>query len=278
MAQSLRRANQDGASLRSASSGANIGMSRCSSLSACPSTSSSRGQRARRPSCVGLGGSRHRAGSVPFQVEKESEVVERQCRERRGYEHLSKMKAERLQNIEVHRAGLSKASVASRLEEKKQETTDATFAKLIREEECACAKITAEDDADFARQVANEEERRDNEAMSIEDMDVALAKRLSEEEKEHGRSIESDWELAATLQSEHGRAGKMLSRAAQIEEFLEAPFGSRPMPVNGDLFPETLQRIVAMSTAAVGKSASGKCPASSPFRTAGSSIAASSHW
>jgi len=62
-----------------------------------------------------------------------------------------------------------------------------------------------------------------------------------------------------------------------LDRLLVKGLGSRPLPKSNDLMPETLRRIVAMSTAASAKSPIAKSSACSTFRAAGSAIAAGVH-
>jgi len=183
---------------------------------------------------------------------------------------MSFLAAKHLQHIEVRQSGLDCNAVASRFAAKEQDMADATLAQRLLDEDVASAAISPEADALFAERLAAEEERNSSERDEMEDMDKKLADRLMAEEQERANSIIHDKFLAATIQGEDGCAGKLLSRAVQLEDFLEAPLGSRPLPRNGDLMPETLRRIVAMSTLSNSK----KSPISSPFRTTGSAIAA----
>jgi len=183
---------------------------------------------------------------------------------------MSFLAAKHLQHIEVRQSGLDGNAVATLLAAREQDMADATLAQKLLAEDAAAAAMTPEADALFAKRLAAEEERNSSERDEMEDMDKKLADRLMAEEQERSSSIIHDRFLAATMQAEHGCAGQLLSRAVQLEDFLEAPLGSRPLPRNGDLMPETLRRIVAMSTLSNGKT----LPMSSPFRTTGSAIAA----
>jgi len=182
---------------------------------------------------------------------------------------MSLFVANRLQRIEVRQAGLASGAVASHLAAKEQELADAALAQSLLDDDRAVASASPEDDATLAQQLADEEERQSDKRDDIEDLDKKLASRLKAEEEEHVSSITCDRFLATSLQAEHGRAGKLLARAECLEDFLEAPLGSRPLPKNNDLMPETLRRLAVMSSLASGR----KLPASSPFRATGTAIA-----
>jgi hypothetical protein len=110
-----------------------------------------------------------------------------------------------------------------------------------------CTRANAPEDADLARRLHAEEEEHLAATAQVEDDDAAYARRLQAEEELQLQSSIIDRSLAATLQGEHGRAGKLLQRADQLDAFLEAPLGSFPLPQQGDLAPETLRRIVALT-------------------------------
>jgi len=192
---------------------------------------------------------------------------------KRGRDNLSRMAAQHLQKIEVRQAGLDKSAVASSLAAREQELADAELARKLLEPSLR-AESSLEDDESLALQLSAEEARHASERLNIEEMDELLARRLRAEEEERRSSMTTDRFLAATLQAEHGRAGQLLSRAEQLEDFLAAPLGSRPLPQSNDLMPETLRRIVAMTTTAKSGTPAGKSPACSTFRSAGSAIAA----
>lgn len=102
-------------------------------------------------------------------------------------------------------------------------------------------------DWEMARRLQLEEERVQDEAAEREDSDAAVARLVLQEEREQTQSLDHDGTLAAALQGEHGKAGRMLLRASQLDSFLDAPLYSRPLPNNSDLDPETLRRIVMLT-------------------------------
>mmetsp|Transcript_62081 Transcript_62081/g.108678 ORF Transcript_62081/g.108678 Transcript_62081/m.108678 type:complete len:227 (+) Transcript_62081:103-783(+) len=145
--------------------------------------------------------------------------------------------------------------------------SDAEIALILeREEERANRqKRELEDsDADLARTLAAQEETcgwdRLEARHAAEDADAEFARLLAAKDRSHAMSVPFDKALGTELQAEHGRAGKLLSRAVQLEEFLEAPLGSRDLPQNGDLAPETLRRIVQLTTAKFATAPSGVLP------------------
>lgn len=145
------------------------------------------------------------------------------------------------------------------------------------------SKNAAQDsDAEFARLLATKEESeqwaRLESRYAAEDADAEFARLLAVEEQTHARSMAYDESLATCLQAEHGRSGKLLSRAKQLDDFLEAPLGSRALPQDGDLAPETLRRIVDLSRSRMTRSTGALAPSDpGPGIAADSAIAGAPH-
>jgi len=98
-----------------------------------------------------------------------------------------------------------------------------------------------------AQRLQAEEEMGEAERASRIAEDAALARRLLAEEEQEAAVVANDGAVAAALQREHGEAGRMLSRAWELDAFLQAPLGALPLPGSSDMHPETLRRVVALS-------------------------------
>lgn len=201
------------------------------------------------------------------------------CRSTTGL--MSEAMANKTQNIEFQQRDPDEAGFKRRLDERTVEGADAEHSRHLLVEAALDPLGKEVGDVGSAQEIQDEDLHTFDEICDQEDEDAAMARRLWKEEQEHLQSVDHDRVLAATLQREHGRAGKMLSRASQLEEFLSAPLYSRPLPVKSDLAPETLRRIVALTQQKTSSlCSSGTLPGcsrrSKSFRAAGSVIAASS--
>jgi hypothetical protein len=165
---------------------------------------------------------------------------------------LASPQVSRIRNIELRQTGLDKIHFDRQVDVR---VTKPVVADL----ECGCSadesaggkrcdgKPVMEDDSVARRLRMEDEEERLAAANEMEQADAALARRLQAEEEQQIRFSDVDRSLAATLQGEYGRAGKILLRAHQLDEFLTSPLGDLPPPRQGDLAPETLRRLVALT-------------------------------
>mmetsp|Transcript_14310 Transcript_14310/g.33646 ORF Transcript_14310/g.33646 Transcript_14310/m.33646 type:complete len:256 (-) Transcript_14310:62-829(-) len=118
--------------------------------------------------------------------------------------------------------------------------------KMLEDERKQRAK-SEQADRSAAQLLQDQEQRAVEEAKAREEADAVFARQLQAEEQQLVDTITQDSGLAAALQREHGKSGKLLSRAWELDAFLQAPLGTRPTPRDGDLHPETLRRLAVMS-------------------------------
>uniref|UniRef100_A0A7S1S4I9 Uncharacterized protein n=1 Tax=Alexandrium catenella TaxID=2925 RepID=A0A7S1S4I9_ALECA len=121
---------------------------------------------------------------------------------------------------------------------------DIRLAQQLQDEELGISAAEVAANLEAARRLQAEEEQDKDAEAAQEDADAALARILHREQERQHQAAKRDGALAAALQYEHGRAGRMLTRACELEEFLEAPLGSLPLPKHGDMHPDTLRMVV----------------------------------
>lgn len=126
----------------------------------------------------------------------------------------------------------------------RMDEADIRLARQLQEEEERALSAEVAEDLEVARRLQAEEERNQDAEDDQEDDDAAFAQLLHAEQQRQAQAAARDGALAATLQYEHGRAGRLLARACELDEFLEAPLGSAPLPKRGDLHPDTMRRLV----------------------------------